>query len=183
MNETEERIEQLKSITIDPDFEKVCPPLTEDEFSQLEQNILSDGAVTSPLVVWNNILIDGHHRRQIILKHPELEYHIQEVTLPTRAEAIAWICKNQVGRRNLTPKQLVYLIGMSEEGLMTEEGMLHLMSEVKGNQVEYVKVPMESLRSYFRPETSMKQMTETIVKAMEYYKQYLERQRNNRDAR
>lgn len=112
MNGTEERIEQLKSITIDPDFEKVCPPLTEDEFSQLEQNILSDGAVTSPLVVWNNILIDGHHRRQIILKHPELEYHIQEVTLPTRAEAIAWICKNQVGRRNLTPKQLVYLIGM-----------------------------------------------------------------------
>ncbi|MBO2526752.1 MAG: chromosome partitioning protein ParB [Clostridiales bacterium] len=72
---------------------------------------------------------------------------------------------------------------MSEEGMMTEEGMLHLMSEVKGNQVEYVKVPMESLRSYFRPETSMKQMTETIVKAMEYYKQYLERQRSNRDAR
>ena len=36
----------LKGILIDPDFESVCPPLTEDEFSLLEQNILSDREVT-----------------------------------------------------------------------------------------------------------------------------------------
>lgn len=68
----------LKDILIDPDFESVCPPLTEDEFSLLEQNILSDGKVTNPLIVWDNKLIDGHHRRQIILKHPELPFQIKE---------------------------------------------------------------------------------------------------------
>ena len=41
----------LKDILIDPDFESVCPTLTEDEFSLLEQNILSDGEVTNPLII------------------------------------------------------------------------------------------------------------------------------------
>ena len=99
----------LKDILIDPDFESVCPPLTEDEFSLLEQNILSDGEVTNPLIVWDNKLIDGHHRRQIILKHPELPFQIKEIAFSNKYEAIAWICKNQAGRRNLTPEQLSWM--------------------------------------------------------------------------
>lgn len=110
MNDSAVSICVLKDILIDPDFESVCPPLTEEEFSLLEQNILSDGEVTSPLIVWNNKLIDGHHRRQIILKHPELPFQIKEVAFNNKYEAIAWICKNQAGRRNLTSEQLSYLI-------------------------------------------------------------------------
>ena len=72
---------------------------------------------------------------------------------------------------------------MSEEQRFTDSAVMQLMSEVKGNQVEYVKVPVDKLRSYFRPDTSMKQMTETIVKAMEFYNKHLERQRLDRDAR
>ena len=72
---------------------------------------------------------------------------------------------------------------MSEEQKFTDSAVMQLMSEVKGNQVEYVKVPMDKLRSYFRPDTSMKQMTETLVKAMEFYNKHLERQRRDRDAR
>ena len=72
---------------------------------------------------------------------------------------------------------------MSEEQRFTDSAVMQLMSEVKGNQVEYVKVPVDKLRSYFRPDTSMKQMTETLVKAMEFYNKHLERQRLDRDAR
>ena len=72
---------------------------------------------------------------------------------------------------------------MSEEQRFTDSAVMQLMSEVKGNQVEYVKVPVDKLRSYFRPDTSMKQMTETLVKAMDFYNKHLERQRQNRDAR
>lgn len=72
---------------------------------------------------------------------------------------------------------------MSEEQRFTDSAVMQLMSEVKGNQVEYVKVPVDKLRSYFRPDTSMKQMTETLVKAMDFYNKYLERQRRDRDAR
>ena len=72
---------------------------------------------------------------------------------------------------------------MSEEQRFTDSAVMQLMSEVKGNQVEYVKVPVDKLRSYFRPDTSMKQMTETLVEAMEFYNKHLERQRQDRDAR
>ena len=72
---------------------------------------------------------------------------------------------------------------MSEEQRFTDSAVMQLMSEVKGNQVEYVKVPVDKLRSYFRPDTSMKQMTETLVKAMDFYNKHLERQRRDCDAR
>lgn len=72
---------------------------------------------------------------------------------------------------------------MSEEQRFTDSAVMQLMSEVKGNQAEYVKVPVDKLRSYFRPDTSVKQMTETLVKAMDFYNKHLERQRQDRDAR
>lgn len=72
---------------------------------------------------------------------------------------------------------------MSEDQTFTDRTAMHVLSEVKGNQKEYVKVPVDSLRSYFRPDTSIKQMTETLVKAMEFYNKHLERQRRDRDAR
>ena len=72
---------------------------------------------------------------------------------------------------------------MSEEQRFTDSAVMQLMSEVKGNQVEYVKVPVDKLRSFFRPDTSMKQMTETLVKAMDFYNKHLERQHRDRNAR
>lgn len=72
---------------------------------------------------------------------------------------------------------------MSEAQTLTDDAVLQLLSEVKGNQVEYVKVPVDKLRSFFRPDTSMKQMTETLVKAMDFYNKHLARQRKGRDAR
>ena len=72
---------------------------------------------------------------------------------------------------------------MSEAQTLTDDAVLQLLSEVKGNQVEYVKVPVDKLRSFFRPDTSVKQMTEMLVKAMDFYNKHLARQRKDRDAR
>ena len=72
---------------------------------------------------------------------------------------------------------------MSEAQTLTDNAVLQLLSEVKGNQVEYVRVPVDKLRSFFRPDTSVKQMTETLVKAMDFYNKHLARQRKDRDAR
>ena len=72
---------------------------------------------------------------------------------------------------------------MSEAQTLTDDAVLQLLSEVKGNQVEYVKVPVDKLRSFFRPDTSVKQMTETLVKAMDFYNKHLARQCKDRDAR
>ena len=72
---------------------------------------------------------------------------------------------------------------MSEAQTLTDDAVLQLLSEVKGNQVEYVKVPVDKLRSFFRPDTSVKQMTETLVKAMDFYNKHLARQHKDRDTR
>lgn len=105
----------MDRLIIDPEFRDKIPPLTEDEFTLLEENILSDGAVFSPLIVWDGTILDGHNRYEIIQKHPELTYAVQNLDFDNRYEAISWICKHQLGRRNLTPQQKKYLIGQRYE--------------------------------------------------------------------
>ena len=98
-------------LKIDPEFESRIPPLTSDEFQQLEQNILSEGAVLMPLIVWGDTIVDGHNRYKIAQAHPEIIFTVYDKDFENRYEALAWICKNQLGRRNLTPVQKKVLIG------------------------------------------------------------------------
>lgn len=85
----------------------------------------------------------------------------------------------------LTPSlsQAQRLRKLSEDYTLTDSGISQIMSEIKGNQKEYVRVPAESIRKYFTRDTTVKQMEQTIVKAMEFYNKHMERQRNDRDAR
>ena len=105
----------LQHLTIDPEFEGKIPPLREEELKQLEENILADGVVINPLIVWDGVIVDGHNRYRILQKHPEIQFTTYEKQFPDRYAAIAWICKNQLGRRNLTPQQFKYLIGLQYE--------------------------------------------------------------------
>ena len=99
------------NLKIDPEFQNQIPPLTDDEYKQLEENILKEGKLISPLIVWNNILVDGHNRYAILQKHPEIYFSTMPLPFESREEVLAWICKNQLGRRNLTPEQKKFLIG------------------------------------------------------------------------
>ena len=99
------------NLKIDPEFQNQIPPLTDDEYKQLEENILKEGKLLSPLIVWGNTLVDGHNRYAILQKHPEIYFSTMPLRFENREEAIAWICRNQLGRRNLTPEQKKFLIG------------------------------------------------------------------------
>ena len=101
----------LQLPTIDPEFASKIPPLREEELKQLEANILAAGVVINPLIVWNGIIVDGHNRYRILQQHPEIQFTIYEKEFPDRYAVIAWICKNQLGRRNLTSQQFKYLMG------------------------------------------------------------------------
>ncbi len=100
-----------RELTIDPEFRDKIPPLSEDEFQKLEQNILEDGEVREPLVVWHNTIIDGHHRWKIIQKHNLTNYKVKQMDFSDKWAAIVWMCRNQLGRRNITDEQRTYLIG------------------------------------------------------------------------
>ena len=102
-------------LAIDPEFASKIPPLREEELKRLEENILADGVVINPLIIWDGVIVDGHNRYRILQKHPEIQFTTYEKAFSDRYEAIAWICKNQLGRRNLTPQQFKYLIGQQYE--------------------------------------------------------------------
>ena len=99
------------NLKIEPEFQSQIPPLTDDEFKQLEENILKEGKLISPLIVWGNTLVDGHNRYEIVQEHPEISFSTMPLPFESREEVLAWICKNQLGRRNLTPEQKKFLIG------------------------------------------------------------------------
>ena len=100
-----------QTLIIDPEFKAQIPPLTEDERKQLEENILADGEILSPILVWNDTIVDGHNRYEILQNHPEILFTVYPLTLENREQVLVWICKNQLGRRNLTPEQKKFLIG------------------------------------------------------------------------
>ena len=118
-----------QTLHIDPEFKAQIPPLTEDERKQLEENILADGEILSPILVWNDTIVDGHNRYEILQSHPEVPYDVRSLYLETREQALAWICKNQLGRRNLTPEQKKFLIGKQYDAEKQAEGF-------HGNQLE-----------------------------------------------
>lgn len=92
-------------IIIDKEFQALIPPLSDDEFRQLEENCIRDG-IRDPLVTWpqddgNQILIDGHNRWEISAKNAGIPFKIVQMRFESRAEAKNWIIKNQLGRRNV----------------------------------------------------------------------------------
>ena len=63
----------LKKLKIDPEFQSKIPPLTFHERNQLETNILEEGRILHPLIVWNGLIVDGHTRYAILRQHPEIQ--------------------------------------------------------------------------------------------------------------
>lgn len=96
------------SIRIDPEFESLIPPLTADEFKQLEENCVAEG-IRDPLVVWStgkpgddDILVDGHNRWKISAHHGGILFTTKRIMFKDRDEVKKWIIQNQFGRRNLS---------------------------------------------------------------------------------
>ena len=144
-------------IQINKTFEALIPPLSEDEFKQLEANILQEG-IRDPLVVWvrlkefdknsstykcysdtdrykncdivigngvwrcdycdhnpamieyEEIIVDGHNRYRIAQKHG-ISYDVVEMDFADESEAMEWMDRNQIGRRNLSPDMMSYIRG------------------------------------------------------------------------
>ena len=104
---------ELSEIRINIDFENLIPKQTAEQFKQLEENVLKDGRVRNPLVVWKDhgVLVDGHHRLRILKAHPEVEYSVTEQAFEDEDEVKEWIIKNALGTRNLTEMQIADLRG------------------------------------------------------------------------
>lgn len=86
-------------MVIDNEFRSLIPALTEDERNGLEASLLSEGC-RDALVLWGDILIDGHNRYEIC-KQYGIPYKTVQMDFDSREDVIQWIILNQFSRRNL----------------------------------------------------------------------------------
>ena len=87
-------------LIINPEFQNLIPSLNLEELSSLEASLKHEGC-RDPLVVWNNTIIDGHHRYAICTKHGISFDVVEKSELETELDVKLWMINNQFSRRNL----------------------------------------------------------------------------------
>jgi len=76
--------------------------------------------------------------------------------------------------------QTIRMKELSRKGELDTDTINEIMNEEKPNQKQRIKISMDRIEKYFPVGTSVKQIEDTIVKALDMYRQ---RNRGNRDAR
>jgi hypothetical protein len=109
-------------LIIDSEFKNLIPPMKPEEFQGLKESIVNNGYdILYPIVIWNNIIIDGHNRYSIC-KEFDIQFSVSEKKFNDRFEVINWIINNQLNRRSMTNEQRSYLIGKRYQEEKKEEG-------------------------------------------------------------
>lgn len=129
----------MVDLKIDKEFKEKIPPLTDAEFEQLRENILSDGEVYEPIVTWNGVIVDGHNRWRIVKDNPEIPFRTKEMDFPDKWAAFEWMYRKQLGRRNLTEQQKAYMIGKMYEARKNTQGGDRRSEEFSNGQNVHLK--------------------------------------------
>jgi hypothetical protein len=94
--------EDETEVVVDEEFKSLIPKHTPEEYEMLEASLLEEGC-REKVVVWaeNNTILDGHTRAEIC-DRLHIDYAVTKVSFTDRSEAIQWMIRNQLGRRNLS---------------------------------------------------------------------------------
>lgn len=92
------------NITINEELLQYIDPLTANEYAALERSLLADGC-RDALVLWGEVLIDGHNRYEICRKHGIEFKTAQHPGLNSLEDVMLWMIDNQLGRRSVTDFQ------------------------------------------------------------------------------
>lgn len=97
----------MRELKIDPELKDLLPPLTNEEYKQLEKNIVENGFDRNfPIMEWHDYIADGHNRYSICKKH-NIDPVIGTLAYDTKEEVMEWMLDIQLGRRNLSPIQRI----------------------------------------------------------------------------
>lgn len=103
---------EAEMIKIDKELSGLIPPLREDEYRLLESSILKEGC-RDALIVWGEVLIDGHNRYRICTEH-NIPYQTVQKEFATREEVVMWMLTNQLSRRNLSDLSRIEVVRKCE---------------------------------------------------------------------
>ena len=91
-------------IRIDEGLRAYIDPLTDDEREALERSLLAEGC-RDALVVWGDLLIDGHNRYALCMKHGIPFETRQNTSFKSMDDVHLWMIENHLGRRSVSDFQ------------------------------------------------------------------------------
>ena len=92
------------NIVVDPELKAYIDPLTPDEYAALERSLLTEGC-RDALVLWGDLLVDGHNRHEICTKHQLPFQTVQSQLFQTLEDVHLWMIDQHLGRRSVSDFQ------------------------------------------------------------------------------
>lgn len=93
-----------EDIVVLPELKAYIDPLTPDEHDALERSILEEGC-RDALVLWGNVLVDGHNRYGICRKHGLPFKTVQNTRFQNMEDVHLWMIDQHLGRRSVSEFQ------------------------------------------------------------------------------
>ena len=92
------------NIRISDELRPCVDPLTAHEYAALESSILTEGC-RDALVLWGDVLIDGHNRYAICKKHDIPFKTVQNDRFASIEDVMLWMIDNHLARRSVSDFQ------------------------------------------------------------------------------
>jgi hypothetical protein len=92
------------NLTINEELRAFIDPLTPVEYAALERSLLADGC-RDALVLWRDVLIDGHNRYDICRKHDIPFRTVQNDRFDSIEDVMLWVIDNNLARRSVSDFQ------------------------------------------------------------------------------
>ena len=136
------------NIVVNEDLKTYIDPLTPDEHDALERSLLAEGC-RDALVLWNDVLVDGHNRYGICQKHGLPFQTVQNTRFRTIEDVHLWMIDQHLGRRSVSDFQRGVLALRKKEIVAEREAAAksaakdaHMRAEVLG-EAEPVATPFD----------------------------------------
>ncbi|WP_313398080.1 plasmid replication/partition related protein [Stenotrophomonas sp.] len=91
-------------IIVNQELKAYIDPLTQDEHDALERSLLAEGC-RDALVLWGDVLIDGHNRYGICSKHGIPFNTVQNTRFKSMDDVHLWMIEQHLGRRSVSDYQ------------------------------------------------------------------------------
>ena len=92
------------NITINEVLRSYIDPLTANEYAALERSLLAEGC-RDALVLWDDVLIDGHNRHEICRRHGIAFNTVQNASFGSLDDVMLWMIDNHLARRSVSDFQ------------------------------------------------------------------------------
>jgi hypothetical protein len=123
------------TITINEELQAYIDPLTTDEYTALERSLLTEGC-RDALVLWGELLIDGHNRYGICKKHGIAFNTVQNESFKSIDDVHLWMIDNHLGRRSVSDFQRGVLALRKKDILNERAAQMRIASATSTAEVD-----------------------------------------------